>query len=124
MTKLDQILESIIGLDPIEQERLLELVAQRLYPDQIASAKSGQSSGHRQIFDIVKTPNVCGGNARFVRTRIPVWTVERMRQLGVSEIDILRSYPSLKAADLAQAWSYVAAFPDEIESAIRANETD
>ena len=34
--------------------------------------------------NIVKTPKVCGGEACFVRTRIPVWTVGRARQLGAS----------------------------------------
>jgi uncharacterized protein (DUF433 family) len=71
---------------------------------------------------IVTTPGVCGGAPRIIRTRIPVWTLERMRQLGVSEADILRSYPSLRAIDLVQAWSYVAAYREEIERQIRENE--
>jgi uncharacterized protein (DUF433 family) len=73
---------------------------------------------------VVKTPDVCGGSARIIRTRIPVWTLERMRQLGLSEIDILRSYPSLKAIDLVQAWSYADAHRDEIEREIRENEEE
>jgi uncharacterized protein (DUF433 family) len=73
---------------------------------------------------IVRTENVCGGSARIIRTRIPIWTLERMRQLGVSESDILRSYPSLRAVDLAQAWSYSAAHHDEIEKEIRENEEE
>lgn len=47
-----------------------------------------------------------------------------MRQLGVSEIDILRSFPSLRAVDLVQAWSYVARNRDEIEKSIRENEEE
>jgi uncharacterized protein (DUF433 family) len=71
---------------------------------------------------IVASPAVCGGAARLIRTRIPVWTLERMRQLGISESDILKSYPTLRAADLVQAWSYVDRHRDEIEKAIRDNE--
>ncbi|MDX2270552.1 MAG: DUF433 domain-containing protein [Cyanobacteriota bacterium] len=73
---------------------------------------------------IVATPSVCGGAARFIRTQIPVWTVERMRQLGASEIDILRSYPTLRAVDLVQAWSYAARHRIEIEKEIRENEEE
>jgi uncharacterized protein (DUF433 family) len=73
---------------------------------------------------IVKTPGVCGGEACFVRTRIPVWTVIRARQLGVCEADILRSYPSLTAEDLIHAYHYALAKPAEIEKAIAANEVD
>src|SRR5687768_8422630 len=71
---------------------------------------------------IVCTPGVCGGEARLNHTRIPVWVLERMRQVGLSEIDILRSYPNLRAADLVQAWSYAESHRAEIERAIRENE--
>src|SRR5687768_1385489 len=37
---------------------------------------------------VVATPGVCGGSARIIRTRIPVWTLAKMRELGVSEVDI------------------------------------
>jgi uncharacterized protein (DUF433 family) len=50
---------------------------------------------------------ICGGSATIVRTRIPVWTLEQARRLGTSEAEILRSYPSLRAGDLASAWAYV-----------------
>jgi uncharacterized protein (DUF433 family) len=73
---------------------------------------------------IVATPGVCGGAPRVIRTRIPVWTLERMRQLGISEADILRSYPTLKAIDLVQAWTYVDAHREVIERQIRENEED
>lgn len=57
-----------------------------------------------------------------IRTRIPVWTLERMRQLGVPDAEILRNYPTLRAADLVQAWAYAAARPEEIGLSIRENE--
>ena len=74
--------------------------------------------------NIVKVPGVCGGEACFIRTRIPVWTVIRARQLGVSEADILRSYPSLTAEDLVHAYHYAKVNASEIERAIQANEDD
>ena len=73
---------------------------------------------------IDKDPAVCGGEARIVRTRIPVWTLARARQLGLCEADILRSYPTLHAEDLANAWAYHRAHAGEIESAIAENEAD
>lgn len=71
---------------------------------------------------IESSPAVCGGEARVVRTRIPVWSLEQARRLGSSEADILRAYPSLRAEDLANAWSYVRSHGDEIEREIRDNE--
>ena len=65
---------------------------------------------------------VCGGEPCVVRTRIPVWVLEQARRLGVSEAEILRSYPTLRAEDLAHAWSYVRAHRDEIETQIAENE--
>jgi uncharacterized protein (DUF433 family) len=71
---------------------------------------------------IEKTPGVCGGEPCIVRTRIPVWILERGRQLGSSEADLLRAYPTLRAQDLVNAWAYVDAHREEIEQQIRENE--
>ena len=71
---------------------------------------------------IEKTPDVSGGEACIVRTRIPVWTLENYRRLGWSEAAILENFPSLRAADLINAWAYANAHGDEIEQTIRANE--
>jgi uncharacterized protein (DUF433 family) len=71
---------------------------------------------------IESSPDVCGGEARIVRTRIPVWTLEQARRLGTSESDILRSYPTLRAEDIATAWAYARSHREEIEKDIRENE--
>ena len=71
---------------------------------------------------IEKTPGVAGGDACIVRTRIPVWTLENYRRLGWGEARILDNYPSLRAADLVNAWAYVDAHREEIDQAIRDNE--
>jgi uncharacterized protein (DUF433 family) len=71
---------------------------------------------------IESTPDVCGGEPRIVRTRIPVWILEQARRLGTSEADLLRSYPTLRAADLTAAWAYVRSHPEEIDRQIRENE--
>jgi uncharacterized protein (DUF433 family) len=67
-------------------------------------------------------PGVCGGEACIVRTRIPVWVLESARRLRISEAELLRSYPSLRAEDLANAWAYVRSHLDEIERQIQENE--
>jgi len=69
-------------------------------------------------------PEVCGGAACIVRTRIPVWVLENARRLGTSEADLLRDYPSLTAQDLANVWAYVRSHREEIEQAISENEAD
>lgn len=73
---------------------------------------------------IETTPGVCGGDARIAQTRIPVWTLEGYRRLGMSEAEILAAYPGLRATDLVNAWSYVAAHRDEVDRLIRENEDE
>ena len=55
---------------------------------------------------IENRPDVCGGEPCIVRTRIPVWLLVQARKLGVSEANLLRSYPTLRAEDIAHAWAY------------------
>jgi uncharacterized protein (DUF433 family) len=69
-------------------------------------------------------PEICGGAPCIVRTRIPVWVLEQSRRLGISEADLLRSYPTLRAEDLANAWAYVRAHHHEIEGQIRENDEE
>ena len=71
---------------------------------------------------IEKTPGVCGGDARIIRTRITVWFLEELRRTGLSESEVLRRYPHLTATDLANAWAYVAANRAEIDTQIQDNE--
>ena len=67
-------------------------------------------------------PGVCGGEPCIVRTRIPVWVLVHARELGTSEADLLRAYPTLRAEDLANAWAYFRSHRHEIEQQIRENE--
>jgi uncharacterized protein (DUF433 family) len=71
---------------------------------------------------IDSTPDVCGGEPRIVRTRIPVWILIQAKRLGTSEADLLRSYPSLRAEDLSNAWAYYRSHKEEIEKQIQENE--
>ncbi|HEY2383005.1 MAG TPA: DUF433 domain-containing protein [Terriglobia bacterium] len=71
---------------------------------------------------IESNPNICGGEPCIVRTRIPVWLLEQARRLGTQEAELLRNYPTLKAADLANAWAYVRAYRAEIDQQIAENE--
>jgi uncharacterized protein (DUF433 family) len=73
---------------------------------------------------IESRPDVCGGEPCIVRTRIPIWLLEQARRLGTSESDLLRNYPTLRAEDLANAWSYVRSHREEIDRQIKANEAD
>lgn len=71
---------------------------------------------------ITSTPGLSGGEPCIVRTRIPVWVLVQAKQLGTSEADLLRSYPTLRAEDLANAWAYYRAHRNEIEQQIQENE--
>ena len=70
---------------------------------------------------ITKTPGVCGGEACITGTRIAVWLLVEAQQLGISEAQLLQDYPHISAADLVNAWAYADAYPEEIATAIRAN---
>lgn len=68
------------------------------------------------------TPAVCDSNACIGNTRIPVWVLVDYRRLGCSDAELLKCYPHLSAADLANAWASAEAHPEEIEAAIARNE--
>ncbi|MEO7332173.1 MAG: DUF433 domain-containing protein [Minicystis sp.] len=69
-------------------------------------------------------PGVCGGDPVIVRTRIPVWLLEKARREGLSEAAILGAYPTLRAEDLTNAWGFVRSHRAEIDEQIVANEAD
>jgi uncharacterized protein (DUF433 family) len=73
---------------------------------------------------VSKMSGRCGGQACVRDLRIPVWAVVNCRRLGMSDAEILRSYPDLRPPDLEAAWDYAAAHTDEIDEAIRLNEQD
>ncbi len=71
---------------------------------------------------VESNPGVSGGEPCIVRTRVPVWVLEQAHRLGCSEADLLRSYPSLRAEDLVNAWAFVRANRAEIDRQIHVNE--
>lgn len=107
MLSLTELQKIIAGLSRAEKAQVLQWIARDL-----GEAFAG----------IEHTPDVSGGEACIVRTRIPVWVLVQSRRLGMSEADILRSYPSLRAEDLANAWAYAHLHAEEIEQQIRENE--
>ena len=105
----DSIRDAVLLLPKGDQVRILTLVAL-----EVSDAHPG----------IDFQDNICGGSARIIRTRIPVWLLEHARTLGASEAKLLRDYPTLTAQDLVNAWAYARANRAEIGTAIAANETD
>lgn len=73
---------------------------------------------------IESNPEVLGGEPCIVRTRIPVWVLVQGRKLGLSESDLLRSYPTLRAEDLTNAWAYYRLHREEIEQQIVENKAE
>ena len=53
-------------------------------------------------------PNVCHGNACIRGTRVTVSVVLDNLAAGLSQAEIVRSYPSLEAEDVAAAVAYAA----------------
>jgi len=73
---------------------------------------------------IEKTLGVCGGDACIVGTRIPIWVLVNARNLGISEAQLLKDYPTLSATDLTNAWLYANVYHEEIRTAIQENEEE
>jgi len=96
----------LIALTPAEKAEAIQILARSI---------------NNRWRGITKTPGVCGGYACIAGTRIPVWVLVNARNLGISESQLLYDYPTLNAADLANAWVYAEANPQEIQSAIRDN---
>ena len=117
------LLEQIKSLEPQEREELLLVLIDMDYPVR-SNDKLLARISNRGYPSIVSTPHVCGGASRLIRTRVPIWTLEQMRRFGVSDSDILRSFPNLRAADLVEAFSYAAHHRREIDQSIMANETE
>lgn len=107
MKALQQFEQLLAGLKRAEKAQLLQWVARDL-----GDAFPG----------IESIPGVCGGEPCIVRTRIPVWVLVQARNLGMSEAEILQSYPSLRAEDLVNAWNYYRSHK-EIDQQIIENET-
>ena len=98
--------QQILSLSSVEQHEIVQLI----------QAQTNSWTG------ISKTPGVVGGDACIRNMRIPVWSLVQYRQMGANDDRILEAYPQLTVTDLANAWAYAEAFPDEIASAIAANE--
>ena len=107
MTALELVSEMLPAMSPGEKAQVLQWIAKDL-----GNASPG----------IESTPGVVGGDPCIVRTRIPVWLLVQAQRLGSSEADILRSFPTLTAEDLTNAWAYNRAHKVEVEQQIRANE--
>ena len=106
---IKQLETQLLALSPTEKAEIINILAHSL---------------NQNWRGITKTRNVCGGDACIARTRIPVWVLVNARNLGISESQLLYDYPTLTASDLANAWMYAQANPDEIATAIRENEED
>lgn len=107
MALSNEVEKLLASMTPGEKAQLLQLVARDL----------GNS-----FPGIDSTPGVCGGEPCIVRTRVPVWVLERARQMSVSEAELLRCYPTLRAEDLANAWAFVRSHREEIAQQIQENE--
>jgi uncharacterized protein (DUF433 family) len=73
---------------------------------------------------IEKTPNVCGGSACVIRTRIPIWTLVALKKAKVTDVNLLKAYPTLRQQDLLNAWAYYKASKKEIDQDIKENNED
>jgi uncharacterized protein (DUF433 family) len=101
-----QDLESqLLALTPAEKERVIQLLTHSLVSPQPEIAKPLETSS---------------GEARIANTQIAIWELVNAQDLGCSDRDLLQMYPQLTESDLATAWDYVEAHPEEIMLALQA----
>jgi uncharacterized protein (DUF433 family) len=108
MNKLDQLFAEFYHLGEAERQKFLDTLTRDYRAGDVG---------------VESHPEICGGEPCIVRTRIPVWTLVRAQKLGMNDAEILRSYPTLRAEDLVNAWSYARWHAEEIERRIIENET-
>ena len=107
MSKLEQVSILIENLTPEERAQILAQI--------VALMNVGE-------LGIRHTPGVCGGRARIRDTRIPVWTIVEAKKSGASDLEILRDFPELNAADLTNAMRYYEGHKSEIEQDLQEQE--
>jgi uncharacterized protein (DUF433 family) len=95
----------LLALTPVEKERVIQLLTHSLVTTQPKLAKP---------------PEISGGEARIANTQIAIWELVNAQDLGCSDRDLLQMYPQLTESDLATAWDYVEAHPEEIALALQA----
>jgi uncharacterized protein (DUF433 family) len=76
------------------------------------------------IDHIVKTPGVCGGEARVDGTRLPVWTLVAQLQSGATIDELLEGYAHipLSRAQVHAVLAYYYDHQPEIDAAIQVND--
>jgi uncharacterized protein (DUF433 family) len=100
-----QDLESqLLALTPAEKERVIQLLTHSLVSIQPEIAKPLEN---------------ISGEARIANTQIAIWELVNAQDLGCSDRDLLQMYPQLTESDLATAWDYVEAHPEEIMLALQ-----
>jgi uncharacterized protein (DUF433 family) len=100
-----QDLESqLLALTRAEKERVIQLLTHSLVSIQPEVAKPLETSS---------------GEARIANTQIAIWELVNAQDLGCSDRDLLQMYPQLTESDLATAWDYAEAHPEEIMIALQ-----
>jgi uncharacterized protein (DUF433 family) len=111
------LLAAIRSLPPQERLRLVEQVLHEVRWPEAAVDRPVPMEALME-----RTPGVVGGSTRVARTRIPVWTLENCRRLGMSADDVVAAFPSLRVVDVQAAWACAEAHREEVEQDIREND--
>jgi uncharacterized protein (DUF433 family) len=95
----------LLALTAAEKERVIQLLTQSLATTQPEVAKPLETNS---------------GETRIANTQIAIWELVNAKDLGCSDRDLLQMYPQLTESDLATAWDYADAHPEEIMLALQA----
>ena len=73
---------------------------------------------------IESSQEICGGVPCIVRTRIPVYVLVQAKLSGLTDAEVLKCYPTLKAEYLTDAWAYYRTHQCEIIQQMADNEEE
>ncbi len=95
----------LLALTPAEKEHVIQLLTHSLISIQPT---------------VTKPVEISGGEARIANTQIAIWELVNAQDLGCNDRDLLLMYPQLTESDLATAWDYAEAHPEEMMLALQA----
>ena len=87
----------------------------------MATAETAAADVKTEYPHIVRRPGVVGGRPRIEGTRLPVWQIANLWQMGENVADLLEAYPHLNPAALHSALAYYWDHKDEVDAEIEEN---
>lgn len=98
MCDFEQLKKYILQLDIKDQEDFYAWISRKVYTE-----------------PVISHPQINGGEASTLGTKIPVWQIAQDKKNGLSKKELFKKYPNLSSDQLNNAWFYYLEHSEEIE---------